>query len=163
MDYLATQYQPAIHNEVGALTAVYLYGRYVKQNISLVADLPGRVPESTLAILSRKLESASRGDMDAAFGAAESLRVTAMAMPDAHIRSRTLYAAMQLYDAYMANPATEKNRVQRTLARINREAVVSDGARRANPVDPFAPPPPPAPTSAPVPSRVIEPAALGVP
>ncbi|HVT83368.1 MAG TPA: hypothetical protein VHM90_22195 [Phycisphaerae bacterium] len=162
MEYLATQYQPAIHNDVAALTAVYLYGRYVKQNIALVADLPGRVPESSLALLAQKLDGAAHGNMDATFAAAESLRVTAAAIPDAHIRSRTLYAAMQLYDAYMASPSTEKNRIQRTLARINREAVVSDGARRGNPIDPFAPAP--ATTTAPgAPLRPVEPAALGAP
>ncbi len=161
MDYLATQYQPAIHNDVTALTAVYLYGRYVKQNLSLVADLPSRVPDSTLDILARKLDAAARGDMDAAFAAAESLRLTAAVLSDPHLRSRTLYAAMQLYDAYVAAPSTEKNRVQRTLARINREAVVSDGARKAHSVDPFAPPPPPATVPA-VPAAPAAPAALGM-
>jgi hypothetical protein len=100
------------------------------------------------------------------FTAAESLRLTAAALPDAHLKSRTLYAAMQLYDAYMASPATEKNRVQRTLARINREGVVADGARKPHAIDPFATPPAasaPAPTHTPAthPASATSPAALG--
>jgi hypothetical protein len=149
MEYLGTQYQPALRNDVAALTSIYLYGRYVKQNPGIVADLPGRVPDSSLAQLARKLDGAARGDAESAFAAAETLRVTAAAIPDSHIRARTLYAAMQLYDTYMAAPATDKNRVQRTLARINREAVVADGARRSNSIDPFAAPPAPATAPAP--------------
>ncbi len=141
METLAGQYQPAIHNDVAALTMVYLYGRFVKGNVALVSNLPGRVPESPLAQLVSSLEAAGRGDVHAYFAAAESLRVAAAGVTDARIRARTLYAAMQLYDAYMASPLTERDRVQRTLARIAREGVVSDGARKAGTLDPFAPPP----------------------
>jgi hypothetical protein len=149
MDYLATQYQPAIRNDVPALTAIYLYGRYVKGNRALVADLPGRVPGSPLAEMARSLDAAARGDVAAAFSAAEGLRVAAAGTPDACIRARTLYAALQLYDEYMAAPETQRNRVQRTLARIAREGVVADGARKAGSIDPFAPVAATAPAEAP--------------
>jgi hypothetical protein len=142
MDYLATQYQPAIHKDVGALTAIYLYGRYVKGNAAQVADLPRRVPGSPLAEMARSLEAAARGDPEAAFTAAESLRVAAGNVPDACLRARTLYAAMQLYDAFIASPETERDRVKRTLARMAREGVVADGARKSGSVDPFAAPAP---------------------
>lgn len=153
MEYLVTQYQPAIHNDVTALTTVYLYGRYVKNNLAIVADLPGRVPESHLAQLAASLDAASsatggRGNMNALFTAAENLRMLAAGVTDGRIRSRTLYAAMQLYDAFLASPLTERSRVERTLARIAREGVVSDGARKGFAVDVFAPP---APASAPTP------------
>ncbi len=46
MDYLATQYQPAINGDDNALMAIYLYGRYVKQKPEIVADLPARKPNS---------------------------------------------------------------------------------------------------------------------
>lgn len=157
MDYLATQYQPAIHNDVPALTAIYLYGRYVKGNAALVADLPGRVQGSSLAQLARSLDAAAAGNVGAAFMAAEALRVAAAGTPDACIKARTLYAAMQLYDVYMAAPETQRDRVQRTLARIAREGVVADGARQVGSIDPFAPAataPAPAPAPAPAtPSR----------
>ena len=71
-------------------------------------------------------------------------------VPDARIRQRTLYAAMQLYDAFMASPATERDRIHRTLARIAREGVVADGARKGNTIDPFAAPPA---AATPTPSR----------
>ena len=87
--------------------------------------------------------------MQATFTAAESLRVMAASVADARIRARTLYAAMQLYDAYMASPMTERDRLQRTLARIAREGVVSDGARKPGNLDPFAPAVPSAPFSGP--------------
>jgi hypothetical protein len=142
MDYLATQYEPAIHNDVPALTAIYLYGRYVKGSAALVADLPGRVPGSPLAVMARSLDAAARGDVASAFTAAEALRVAAANMPDACIRARALYAAMQLYDIYLASPESERDRVNRTLARIAREAVVADGARKRGSIDPFASPMP---------------------
>jgi hypothetical protein len=163
MDYLATQYQPAIHNDVPALTAIYLYGRYVKGNPALVADLPGRVPGSPLGEMARSLDLAARGDVASAFAAAEALRVAAAGTGDACLRARTLYAAMQLYDAYMAAPETQRDRVKRTLARIAREGVVADGARKSGSVDPMAPaaasapaPGPAAPTrhSVPAPSAI---------
>jgi len=59
---------------------------------------------------------------------------------------------MQLYDAYLAAPQTERDRVQRTLALIAREGVVSDGARKGITIDVFAPPP--APANAPQPPAV---------
>ena len=166
MDYLGTQYQPAIRNDVPALTAIYLYGRYVKGNAALVADLPGRVPGSSLAQMARSLDAAARGDVESAFTAAEALRVAAATTPDACIKARTLYAAMQLYDTYMAAPETQKERVKRTLARIAREGVVADGARKAGSIDPFAPPPAIEPATAPAaPARqrqVVAPAALAL-
>jgi hypothetical protein len=163
MDYLATQYRPAIRNDVTALTTVYLYGRYVKGNLAVVADLPGRVPGSSLAQLARALDAAGQGDVEAAFTAAEGLRLTAMHIPDSIIRARALYAALQLYDKYMAAPETQRTRINRTLARIAREGVVSDGARKAGSIDPFAPPPlpPPPPTAtapAPAPAPTSTPA-----
>jgi hypothetical protein len=163
MDYLATQYQPAIKNDVPALTAIYLYGRYVKGNAALVADLPGRAPNSSLAQMARSLEAAARGDVESAFTAAEALRVAAANMPDACIRARTLYAALQLYDAYMASPETQKERVKRTLARIARESVVADGARKAGSIDPYAAPPASSPAAAPArETHVVPPAALAL-
>ena len=150
MDYLATQYQPAIKNDASALTALYFYGRFVKNNLAIVADLPNRVPDSNLSYLARKLDSAARGDMDATYAAAENLRLMGTALSDPRIRSRTLYAAIQLYDTYMATPSTEHNRVERTLARINREALISDGARKGVAIDPFAPPAPATAPAAPV-------------
>jgi hypothetical protein len=152
MDYLATQYQPAIHNDVPALTAIYLYGRYVKGNPSLVADLPGRVPGSPLAEMARSVDAAARGDAASAFAAAEALRVAAVGTGDACLRARTLYAAMQLYDAFMAAPETQRDRVKRTLARIAREGVVADGARKAGSIEPLAPVAATAPAAAPAPA-----------
>jgi hypothetical protein len=161
MEYLATQYQPAIRNDVPALTAVYLYGRYVKGNLGIVADLPGRVPGSSLAQLGRSLDAAGQGDVEAAFKAAEGLRLTAAHIPDAILRARTLYAALQLYDKYMAAPETRRERLNRTLARIAREGVISDGARKAGSIDPFAAPiPTTMPATAPAPSHPALPAHL---
>lgn len=141
MDYLATQYDPAIHNDPKALLAVYLYGRYVKGKPEIVSDLPGRVPGSALAQLAGQLDAAERGDFSAAFNAAEALRQDAASIPDAVIRERTLYGALQLYDVFLDAKQTEHDRVHRTLAQIAREGVVADGAKKGVAIDPFAPRP----------------------
>jgi hypothetical protein len=137
MDYLATQYQPAIRNDVGALTAVYLYGRYVKGNEGIVADLPGRVPGSSLTQLASSIDAAGR-DPVMAFAAAENLRVVAGNVPEGLLRQRTLYAALVEYRAFLTSPATERDRIRRTLARMSLEQLVADGARGPAAIDPFA-------------------------
>jgi len=159
MDYLATQYQPAIHNDVSALTVIYLYGKYVKAKPTSVEDLPGRVPGSSLSQLATSLDAAGTGTStkpEAAFAAAEKLRQLATTIPDILIRHRTLYAAMQLYDVYMNAPQTERDRVNRTIARIAREGVISDGARKAHSIDPFAVPATTQPAQIPVSQPHIE-------
>ena len=138
MEYLATQYQPALRSEESALLVIYLYGRYVKAEPAIVADLPARVPGSRLAQLAAELDIAERGDMGQAFAAAEQLRAIAAGVPDTVIRQRTLYAALKLYDAFLASPQTERDRIHRTLALMAREGVVADGANKALAIDPFA-------------------------
>jgi len=154
MDYLATQYGPAIHNDPQALLAVYLFGRYVKGKPEIVADLPGRIPGSTLAHLAGQIDAAERGDLTATFNAAEGLRQAAADVPDAVIRERTLYGALQMYDLFLTSKQTEHDRVHRTMAQIAREGVVADGAKRGITIDPFAKPAAPAtaPSLAPAPS-----------
>jgi hypothetical protein len=153
MDYLAGQYQAALKNDETALLMVYLYGRYVKGDPGIVADLPARVPGSRLAELSAALAGAERGDMAQVFNAAEQLRAIASIAPDTVIKQRTLYAALKLYDGFMATPQTERDRIHRTLALMAREGVVADGARRAVTIDPFA-----VPEAAPVGATMMAPA-----
>ncbi len=162
MDYLSTQYQPAMKNDVKALTAFYLYGRYVKTNTSAVADLPHRAPNSALAQLAASIDAVDAQHPARAFVAGENLRIVSGWIPDPLIRQRTLYAALKMYDIFLAAPETERDRVNRTLARIAREGVVSDGARKAHSIDPFAPPAGAAtmpavaqPTPAPRPARPV--------
>ncbi len=157
MDFLAAQYEPAIHNDQQALMAVYLYGRYVKNKPSIVADLPGRIPGSPLAQLAQSLSASERGDPTAAFTAAELLRQAASAVPDAVIRERTLYGSLQLYDIFLADKQTEHDRVHRTLAQIAREGVVADGAKKGLAIDPFAPPRPAQTAPAPAPGATATP------
>ncbi|MGN6368290.1 MAG: hypothetical protein ACTHN5_08535, partial [Phycisphaerae bacterium] len=146
MDYLATQYQPAINGDDNALMAIYLYGRYVKQKPAIVADLPSRKPNSPLAALAAALDAVDRkSDPEAPYTAAETLKAVAANLPDGVLKQRTLYAALQNYRLFIADPRTERDRVKRTLARMATEAVISDGAHGPSPVvNPFAPPTPPA-------------------
>ncbi len=139
MDYLATQYQPAINGDDNALMAIYLYGRYVKNKPELVADLPGRKPNSPLAQLATALNAAAR-DPSATYTAAETLKIVASTLPDGVLKQRTLYAALQNYRAFIEAPQTERERVKRTLARMAIESVIADGARGPAPLlNPFAP------------------------
>jgi hypothetical protein len=142
MDFLGTQYEGAVKNDESALMTVYLYGRFVKGKESLVADLPARVPNSRLAQLAASMEAAKK-DPAASFAAAENLRVVASTLPDVPgttmIKQRTLYAALQHYRAFLNAPQTERDRINRTLARMSLEAVLSDGARAGTSIDPFAP------------------------
>ncbi len=157
MDYLATQYGPAIHNDPNALMVVYLYGRFVKNDPSIVADLPGRVPNSPFAILAASIDAAVHNPA-AGFAAAENLRVAATILPDGLIKQRTLYASLQNYREFLNAPQTERDRIHRTLARMSVEAVIADGAHGPTLIDPFAAPVPPAT----VPSLDTEPATMGM-
>jgi hypothetical protein len=158
MDYLATLYQPALHNDENALMVIYLYGRYVKNNIAIVGDLPDRVPSSPLAHLAASVNAAEHDPM-AAFAAAENLRVVASTLADSAslIKQRTLYAAMQNYRAFLNAPQTERDRIHRTLARMSLESVIADGAHGPTSIDPFAPPPAPAssPATQPAPGNAL--------
>ena len=154
MDYLATQYQPAINGGGGggddnALMAIYLYGRYVKQKPEIVADLPARKPNSPLAQLAAALDAVDRkSDPEAPYSAAETLKTVATNLPDGVLKQRTLYAALQNYRAFIADPRTERDRVKRPLARMATEAVIADGAHGPSPiVNPFAPTTPTTPTT----------------
>jgi hypothetical protein len=138
LDYLATQYEPAINGDDQALMAIYLYGRYVKNKPEIVADLPGRKPSSPLAQLAASLAAANR-DPEAMYTAAETLKVVASTLPDGVLKQRTLYAALQNYRGFIAAPQTERDRVKRTLARMATESVIADGARGpAALLNPFA-------------------------
>jgi hypothetical protein len=138
LDYLATQYEPAINGDDQALMAIYLYGRYVKGKPAIVADLPGRKPSSPMAQLAAALAAADR-DPEAMYTAAETLRIVASTLPDGVLKQRTLYAALQNYRAFIAAPQTEHDRIKRTLARMATEAVIADGARGPAPLlNPFA-------------------------
>jgi hypothetical protein len=142
MDFLATQYEPAVRNDEAALMTVYLYGRFVKGREDLVADLPGRVPNSRLAQLAASI-TAAQTNPSASFAAAENLRVVASTLPEVPgttmIKQRTLYAALQHYRAFLNAPQTERDRINRTLARMSLESVIADGARAGTTLDPFAP------------------------
>lgn len=143
MDFLGTQYEPAVRNDESALMIVYLYGRFVKGKEFLVADLPGRVPNSRLSQLATSIKAAETSPT-AAFAAAENLRVVASTLPDVPgttmLRQRTLYASLQHYRAFLNAHETERDRINRTLARMSLEGVISDGARGPNSIDPFAAP-----------------------
>ncbi len=138
LDYLATQYEPAINGDDQALMAIYLYGRYVKGKPAIVADLPGRKPSSPLAQLAASLAAAEH-DPEAMYTAAVTLKIVASTLPDGVLKQRTLYAALQNYRGFIAAPQTERDRVKRTLARMATEAVIADGARGpAALLNPFA-------------------------
>jgi hypothetical protein len=139
LDYLATQYEPAINGDDPALMAIYLYGRYVKGKPAIVADLPGRKPSSPLAKLAASLAAAEH-DPEAMYDAAETLRIVASTLPEGVLKQRTLYAALQNYRGFIAAPQTERDRVKRTLARMAIESVIADGARGPTALlNPFAP------------------------
>ncbi|MCL2645772.1 MAG: hypothetical protein FWD61_02065 [Phycisphaerales bacterium] len=142
MDYLSTQYRPAIAGDDDALMRLYLYGRFVKNDPTLVADFPSRKPTSAMAQLADQLQTAER-DVTANFAIAELLRTVAASLPDGMLKQRTLYAALERYRTFIRSPETQRERVKRTLALMAIEAAVSDGARPGVTIQPFASPPPP--------------------
>jgi hypothetical protein len=136
LEQLGELYGPAVKGDDSALMQIYLYGRYVKGKPELVADLPGRKPGSPMAQLAGAIGAAEK-DPAAAFTAAEMLKGVASTMPDGVLKQRTLWAALGYYKAYVKDPATERERVKRTLARMSIEAVIGDGARAAHAVKPM--------------------------
>jgi len=141
MEYLGTQYQPAINGDDAALMSLYLYGRFVKNDPSLVSDFPSRKPNSPMAQLAGQLSSADR-DVMACFTAADTLRVVSESLPSGVLRQRTLYASLERYRKYMKSPETEHERVKRTLALMAIEAAVADGAKPGITIHPFDAPRP---------------------
>jgi len=133
LDYLATQYQPAIDGDDNALMAIYLYGRYVKQKPEIVADLPGRKPSSPLAQLAATLDAVDRKiDPTAPYAAAETLKIVASTLPEPGagvLKQRTLYAALQNYRIFIADPRTERD-LSRRAAWEHRGLAVDSAFRK---------------------------------
>jgi hypothetical protein len=136
MDYLGTQYRPAIKGDDSALMALFLYGRFVKKDAALVADFPGRKPGSPMAQLAEALNTAEH-DAGANFTVAETLRTVSETLPDGVLKQRTLYASLERYRKFMHSPETERERVKRTLAQMAIEAAVADGAKPGITIRPF--------------------------
>jgi hypothetical protein len=141
MDYLATQYQPAIKGDDSALMALFIYGRFVKNDPQLVADFPSRKPNSPMAELAAALAAGERDPM-ANYNAAEMLRNVAQTMPEGVLRSRTMYASLERYRSFLKSPETQRERVKRTLAVMAIETAVSEGARKQIEIRPFDDPKP---------------------
>jgi hypothetical protein len=137
MDYLGTQYKPAIKGDDSALMALFIYGRFVKNDQRLVADFPSRKPNSPMAQLAGTLQ-AGESDPMANYAAAEMLRTVASTMPEGVLRSRTMYASLERYRKFLKAPETTRERVKRTLAVIAVESAVAEGARKAIEIHPFA-------------------------
>jgi hypothetical protein len=72
-------------------------------------------------------------------------------MPEGVLRSRTMYASLERYRAFLKSPETQRERVKRTLAVIAIEAEVSEGARKQIEIRPFEDPKPEVTTRRPAP------------
>jgi len=128
-----------------AAMPLYLYARFVKPNRGLLNEVLSHRGTSAVGPLHNMLEQAN-ADPLSTYAAADALKAAAAGLPEGILKHRTMYASLQLYRSFAANPKTESERVKRTLAHIAIEALLGDGAR---PAPTFAVLTPVAPATAP--------------
>jgi|GEM_PF-2170700 len=138
LEYLGRQYDLAVKGNESALLPLYLYATYVKPDAAFVQQVAARGANGAVGQLHQQIEAAKK-DPTANYTAAEALRGVATTLPDGVLKRRTLYGALQMYRAFLSDPATERERVKRTLARMHVEAVVADGAHGPTPVRIYEP------------------------
>lgn len=136
LDYLGQQYPLALKGDDAACMSIYVWARFVKNNMPLAADVAARKPNSSISALHNALESAAHDPMTT-YAAAETLKAVAGNLPDGILKQRTLYAALQNYRAFIKAPETEAERVKRTLALMAIDAVVGDGAKGPSAIRPL--------------------------
>jgi hypothetical protein len=115
---------------------LYLYARFARPEPGLVRALLNRKGQNAVASLDAILAQAEKDPM-VLFTAGEALKNAAANLPEGVLKHRTLYAAWRYYSAFLESPATEHERVNRTLAGIAKQAVISDGAHAAPVLKPF--------------------------
>jgi hypothetical protein len=164
MDSLVEQYTAVVEKkDEAAAFRLYLFARFVRNSPGMADDLTTRRNAADIQQLATALAAADK-DTAAAYAAAELLRDKGGALPDGILRQRTLYAAMHYYRVFLRDPANEDQRVQRTLAQMQIQALAADGGRGNPVIRPFDPPPATQATTEPAtrpagPARVVRPAA----
>jgi hypothetical protein len=149
MDSLYEQYLAVVEKkDESAAFRLYLFARFVRNSPGMASDLSTRRNAADIQQLSAALAAADR-DSAAAYPAAELLRDKGGALPEGILRQRTLYAAMHYYRVFLRDPANEDQRVQRTLAQMQIQAIAADGGRGNPVIRPFDPPPATQPATAP--------------
>ena len=157
MDEMAAQIAALQKGDANAPMRLYLYGRFAARpplpadgGISpaeIVQKIVERDPGSSAAAMDQAINKAN-ADVLAAFDAAEMLKAAAAGLGEGILKHRVLAAARDGYTAFLASPLTDSERVKRTLARIAREAVVSDGASAQPRIRPLEAPPATQPAAA---------------
>jgi hypothetical protein len=153
MEYLRGQYDAVVKNrDEHAAYQLFLYARFARYSPGIVADLQTRRSAREIQSLSQMLAEADAGKNPlAAFTAADTLRQSASNLPEGMLRHRVMYAAMHYYRLFMRDPATETERVKRTLAQIQIQNLAADGARGPTNIRPFE-----VPASATQPARTAD-------
>ncbi len=139
MDYLGERCAALNSGDISAAMPLYLYARFVNGSPALVAEVLGRAGKGPVRHLEETVREAER-DVLGAYAAGEALRTAGADLPEGLLRNRVLYAAVHDFSTYLHSPETERERVKRTLARMALQATLSDGARAAAVIRPFAPP-----------------------
>jgi hypothetical protein len=127
---------------------LYLLARFGWPMPNLVMELSQRHRQDRANTLHEAIETGLTNP-GKALETAKLLQGAAGQLPEGMLRSRVLFASAHFYRLFLNAPQTQELRVERTLARLGLQAVISDGARPAAVIRPFAPPPTTAPASQP--------------
>jgi len=153
--------------DAAAVMPLYLYARFVHPDPDLANELLARRGTSAVGNLDKLLRLA-QSDPLSAYDVGDALRRAVQgeggaALPEGVLKHRVLYAAWQYYDAFLKCPATENQRVKRTLAGIAMQGLSTDGAHGPPVIRPFdAPAPATQPATAPAsPVAATNPAGAG--
>jgi hypothetical protein len=146
MDDLGKRYTALGNGDESAAIPLYCYARFVKQAPEVARAFADHRRNTPVAQLDALLNKAY-ADPTAAYTVAESLQQMADPMPDGVLKHRTMYAVLTLYRSYLNCPATEVERVKRTLAKMATQQVLAAGAAPPPQIDAFAPDKPVAPAA----------------
>jgi hypothetical protein len=138
MDYLDHQYHKLISGDIAAATPIYLYALVIQNEPLVRRQIVRRWPVSVPAQIQKGLHSAPHNPR-ADYDVAKLLQQAGTALPWGILHDRTLYASLLHFRAFLNNPATQDDRISRTLAKIAVEHLIEQGARPHPDIAPLTP------------------------
>ena len=128
IEYLDLEYVKVQQGNPDASVPVYLYARFIRDWPQMRSAIMRLWPTGMAAVLDDALE-AGTVNTDDAYLAGKLLKEAATTLPAGILRDRTMYAALTNYRVFMNDPATQNERINRTLAHVAVQQLYQQGAR----------------------------------
>jgi len=125
---LDVEYAKMWQGDAQAGVPIYLYSSYIGVWPQMRAAILRRWPTGPAAILDDAIQG-SAVNSDDRYKAGQLLSQAAEMLPAGILRDRTMYQAMEKYNAFLNDPATQNDRIKRTLAQLAVQQLFQEGAR----------------------------------